>query len=78
VAEIDPAVTRANQRPQASKDTSIKTNGDARQFVEKDPGPQEDDLILGDAFNDFSVPWPPADPKFNEKSQMMFTDGVYH
>ncbi|WP_165064044.1 fused MFS/spermidine synthase [Paludisphaera rhizosphaerae] len=80
VAEIDPAVTRANQAATGLPlDTPIKTTwGDARQFVERNQDSKQYDLIYGDAFNDFSVPWHLTTREFNEKiSKMMAPTGVY-
>jgi spermidine synthase/MFS family permease len=80
VAEIDPAVTRANFMALGlPRDTTIKTTwGDARQFVEKNQDRKKYDLVFGDAFNDFSVPWHLTTYEFNEKLAKMLTDdGVY-
>ena len=59
VAEIDPAVTKANRMALGlPKDTTIRTKwGDARQFVERHQNNRKYDIVFGDAFNDFSVPW---------------------
>ncbi len=99
VAEIDPAVTRANQQgtgladgqhhvanpiPDPAKDPASHPDkivtywGDARQFVELHQDHKKYDLIFGDAFNDFSVPWHLTTREFNEKIKKMLTpDGVY-
>jgi MFS family permease len=92
VAEIDPAVTRANHAatflppplaPGAeatAKGQGIRTVwGDARQFVEKrHAGEKKYDLIFGDAFNDFSVPWHLTTRQFNDRiARMMTDDGIY-
>ncbi len=80
VAEIDPAVTRANMAATGlPNDTPIVTYwGDARQFVELHQDTKKYDLIFGDAFNDFSVPWHLTTREFNEKLKKMLTpDGVY-
>lgn len=99
VAEIDPAVTRANQKgtgladgqhqvaypiPDPAKDPASHPEkivtywGDARQFVELHQDHKKYDLIFGDAFNDFSVPWHLTTREFNEKIKKMLTpDGVY-
>ena len=80
VAEIDPAVTRANQKALGLPlDTTIKTYwGDARQFVERNQGSKKYDIVFGDAFNDFSVPWHLTTREFNNKlASMMADDGVY-
>lgn len=80
VAEIDPAVTRANFKALGlPADTPIVTHwGDARQFVERNQGKKQFDLIFGDAFNDFSVPWHLTTREFNDKlATMLAPDGVY-
>ena len=80
VAEIDPAVTRANHAVLGlARDTPIKTTwGDARQFVEKRRGKVQYDLIFGDAFNDFSVPWHLTTREFNDKiADLLAPDGLY-
>jgi spermidine synthase len=80
VAEIDPAVTRANFRALGlPRDTPIQTSwGDARQFVEKNQARKKYDIIFGDAFNDFSVPWHLTTHEFNRKlARMLNDDGVY-
>jgi hypothetical protein len=80
VAEIDPNVTRANfMATGLPRDTTIKTYwGDARQFVDLHQHTKKYDLIFGDAFNDFSVPWHLTTFEFNEKLKKMLTpSGVY-
>ncbi len=80
VAEIDPNVTRANfEATGLPRDTTITTYwGDARQFVELHQDTKKYDLIFGDAFNDFSVPWHLTTLEFNEKLKKMMTPtGVY-
>jgi spermidine synthase len=80
VAEIDPAVTRANTMATGlPKDTTIKTTwGDARQFVERNQNDKQYDLVFGDAFNDFSVPWHLTTKQFNDKiAKMMSPNGIY-
>jgi MFS family permease len=80
VAEIDPAVTNANfQATGLPRETPIKTYwGDARQFVERHQDNKQYDLIFGDAFNDFSVPWHLTTHEFNDKiAKMMSPTGVY-
>ncbi|RUL83375.1 fused MFS/spermidine synthase [Tautonia sociabilis] len=69
VAEIDPAVTEANHVALGlPRDTTIRTHwGDARQFVERSQGAEPYDLIFGDAFNDFSVPWHLTTREFNDR-----------
>ncbi len=80
VAEIDPNVTRANwEATGLPRNTTINTYwGDARQFVELHQNTKKYDLIFGDAFNDFSVPWHLTTLEFNEKLKKMMTpSGVY-
>ena len=53
------------------------TLGDARAFVNRNQG-KKYDLIFGDAFNDFSVPWHLTTKEFNDKvAGMLADDGVY-
>jgi hypothetical protein len=80
VAEIDPSVTEANHMATGlPRNTTIKTHwGDARQFVERHRTTNKYDLVFGDAFNDFSVPWHLTTREFNEKIKQMLTpNGVY-
>ena len=80
VAEIDPAVLQANyQALGLPRDTPIVTHlGDARQFIERNQEKKQFDIVFGDAFNDFSVPWHLTTREFNDKlSRMMEPDGVY-
>jgi hypothetical protein len=89
VAEIDPAITKANEMAlglgTAPSDKDIVTTwGDARAFVDKkvasiqtNPG-EKYDLIFGDAFNDFSVPWHLTTKEFNDNvAKMLKPNGVY-
>ncbi len=59
VAEIDPGVTDFNyEELSLHQDTKIKTiNQDARMYLQRLPADKKYDLIFGDAFNDFSVPY---------------------
>jgi MFS family permease len=80
VAEIDPNVTRANWMATGlPRNSTIQTYwGDARQFVDLHQDTKKYDLIFGDAFNDFSVPWHLTTFEFNEKLKKMLTpSGVY-
>lgn len=81
VAEIDRAVTNANYQATGlpRDNTTIKTHwGDARQFVDRNQDRKQYDLIFGDAFNDFSVPWHLTTHEFNEKiAKMTSPTGVY-
>jgi len=79
VIEIDPGVTQiAHQLLGLPRDTRISTyNEDARVFLEREPS-AEYDLILGDAFNDFSVPYHLTTQEFNERVQSWLNDdGLY-
>jgi MFS family permease len=82
VAEIDPAITKANIMAlglgSAKSDADIHTTwGDARAFVERNQDKRYS-LIFGDAFNDFSVPWHMTTKEFNDKVARMLDDnGVY-
>lgn len=80
VAEIDPGVTAVNHDLlQLPTDTRIQSaNQDARVFLDKlDPNTRYD-LVFGDAFNDFSVPYHLTTVEFHRilKSHMN-ADGVY-
>lgn len=94
VAEIDPSVTRANHialgledplppgDPNAGRDLpgAIRTTwGDARQYVAKHTeADRKFDIVFGDAFNDFSVPWHLTTFEFNEMiSELLTDDGIY-
>jgi spermidine synthase len=59
VVEIDPAVTSfVRQRFNLPADSRIRTfNDDARSFLMGWPDPKRYDIIYGDAFNDWSVPY---------------------
>ncbi|HBE77100.1 MAG TPA: hypothetical protein DDW65_04865, partial [Firmicutes bacterium] len=59
VAEIDPAVVKANHLALGlSNNTPVHTFiGDARNVISDLPANTKYDLIYGDAFNDLSVPW---------------------
>jgi spermidine synthase/MFS family permease len=80
VAEIDPSVTRANWTALGlpPKTTIHTTWGDARQFVDKNRKTRKFDIVYGDAFNDFSVPWHLTTREFNQMiSDMLTPDGIY-
>jgi predicted MFS family arabinose efflux permease len=82
VAEIDPAILKANRKAlglgSVPSDNDITTHlGDARAFVDRNQANQYD-LVFGDAFNDFSVPWHLTTKEFNDKVSKMIGDkGVY-
>ncbi|MCC7353498.1 MAG: fused MFS/spermidine synthase [Anaerolineae bacterium] len=67
VTEIDPGVTRvAHEELGLPYDTGIITyNDDARSFLARDRDGRYD-LVVGDAFNDFSVPYHLTTLEFNE------------
>ncbi len=79
VIEIDPEVTRvAFDYLGLSPDTHIVTyNQDARMVVPKLPKGQYD-LVIGDAFNDISIPFHLTTREFNEQIRALLTDdGIY-
>jgi spermidine synthase len=79
VLEIDPGVTRvAHDFLGLPPDTRIVThNQDARLFLEHVPA-RRYNLIMGDAFNDFSVPYHLTTREFNERVRAWLTDdGLY-
>jgi spermidine synthase len=79
VIEIDPEVTEvAHEKLGLSRDTEILSyNEDARMFLVRTPD-QRYDLILGDAFNDFSVPYHLTTKEFNDRVRAWLADdGLY-
>jgi spermidine synthase len=76
VIEIDPGVTRvAYALLGLDRDTAIRSfNEDARLFMERTPD-QRYDLIMGDAFNDFSVPYHLTTLEFNQRVQAWLDEG---
>jgi len=79
VIEIDPGVTRTAYSSLGLKqDTRIVShNQDARLFMEKQPA-RPYDLILGDAFNDYSVPYHLTTREFNQRVRAWLApDGLY-
>jgi len=79
VIEIDPEVTRVVfEYLGLSPDTSIVThNEDARMVVPKLPEGQYD-MVIGDAFNDLSVPYHLTTMEFNEQIRVLLKDnGIY-
>jgi spermidine synthase len=79
VIEIDPGVTQvAHDWLGLSPETRITTfNQDARLFLEQTPSNRYD-LILGDAFNDFSVPYHLTTKEFNDRVEAwLVDDGLY-
>jgi spermidine synthase len=80
VAEIDPYVTEvAHEMLGLPRDTDIESyNRDARILIEEGAvsGPYE--IVIGDAFNDYSVPYHLTTLEFNQGVASMLTDdGLY-
>jgi spermidine synthase len=79
VIEIDPGVTEvAHDYLGLSRDTEVVTyNEDARLFLEREPAGAFD-LVMGDAFNDFSVPYHLTTKEFNDRVRAWLADdGLY-
>jgi spermidine synthase len=79
VIEIDPGVTEvAYQQLGLSRNTRITSfSEDARMFLRREPT-ESYDLIIGDAFNDFSVPYHLTTREFNERVKAWLEpDGLY-
>jgi spermidine synthase len=79
VVEIDPGVTRtAYNLLGLSRNTRIASyNEDARLFLSRPPT-KTYDLILGDAFNDYSVPYHLTTREFNQRVRAWLApDGLY-
>ncbi|MFK7802026.1 MAG: fused MFS/spermidine synthase [Anaerolineae bacterium] len=79
VIEIDPEVTQiAHDLLGVSRDLGIQSiNEDARQYLIGEPDTQFD-LIVGDAFDDFSVPYHLTTTEFNELvKSWLKSDGIY-
>lgn len=79
VIEIDPGVTQiAYDYLGLSRETRIVSyNEDARTFLHQTPTRQYD-LIMGDAFNDFSVPYHLTTKEFNDRVRAWLKpDGLY-
>ncbi|MBI4319921.1 MAG: fused MFS/spermidine synthase [Chloroflexi bacterium] len=80
VVEIDPGVTEvAYAHLGLPQDTTIKTfTEDARMFFERNSFGQKYDLVMGDAFNDLSLPYHLTTLEFNEKvKKALQPDGFY-
>jgi spermidine synthase len=80
VAEIDPAVTEvARERLGVKADTKIVSHAqDARLFLATLEPTRKYNLVVGDAFNDFSVPYHLTTREFNDLvRQHMTDDGIY-
>lgn len=80
VAEIDPEVTKINyEKLGLSENTKIKTaNMDARIFLKNLPADKKYDLIFGDAFNDYAVPYHLTTKEFGQLVKAHLSeDGFY-
>ena len=80
VTEIDPGVTLvAHQLLGLAEDTRIEThNLDARLFLVRQEGRQSYDLVFGDAFNDYSVPFHLTTREFDQMvADALGDDGLY-
>lgn len=80
VIEIDPDVTKvAYDHLGLRADTRIKTfNEDGRMFFDNNKVGVKYDLVLGDAFNDLSIPYHLTTYEFHEKiKQVLEPDGYY-
>lgn len=79
VIEIDPGVTQfAYEMLNLQRDASVVTfNEDARMFMARPPN-KKYDLVLGDAFNHYSVPYHLTTKEFNDRVKAwMADDGLY-
>ena len=79
VIEIDPGVTDiAHEMLGLRRDTRVVTfNEDARVFLDREPNGSYD-LIFGDAFNDYSVPYHLTTKEFNDRVRAWLADdGLY-
>lgn len=80
VVEIDPGVTQvAYQWLGLPLTSTIRSfNEDARQFVTRESPREQYNLVLGDAFNDLSVPYHLTTLEFSQRvSQFLQPDGLY-
>lgn len=80
VSEIDPGVTEVNKTHLAlPANASTKTeNIDARMYLARRSSETKFDLVFGDAFNDFSVPYHLTTVEFHRLLKAhMSQDGVY-
>ncbi len=79
VIEIDPGVTQvAHELLGLKPDSRVRTfNEDARMFLEREPDTRYS-LIMGDAFNDYSVPYHLTTREFNDRVRAWLADdGIY-
>ena len=80
VAEVDPAVTRVvfEHMDVPHNPNIISYNMDARQYLISTAGSKRYNFILGDAFNDFSVPYHLTTKEFNQLVRDHLADnGIY-
>lgn len=80
VSEIDPGVTQVNKTHLGlPTNTPIETqNIDARMYLSRLPKEKKFDLVFGDAFNDFSVPYHLTTREFHQLlKEHMSQDGIY-
>lgn len=80
VSEIDPGVTEVNMTHLGlATNTPIETqNLDARMYLSRLPKDKKFDLVFGDAFNDFSVPYHLTTLEFHQLlKRHMSQDGIY-
>lgn len=79
VLEIDPGVTQiAHEKLGLPADTTIESfNGDARLYMTGRPD-RTFDLVVGDAFNDFSVPYHLTTSGFNERVKAWLAPGGFY
>jgi spermidine synthase len=80
VAEIDPGVTAtAIEMLGLRPDTRVVTyNRDAREVVEAKQGTAKYDLVFGDAFNDFQIPYHLTTREFAQKVRnLLAPEGLY-
>jgi spermidine synthase len=77
VIEIDPGVTEVAYRHLAlPQETTIRSiNEDARRHISRLPQERRYDIIVGDAFNDFSVPYHLTTLEFNQVIDQHLTGG---
>ena len=79
VIEIDPGVTQSAYASLGlARDSRIRSfNEDARTFLQQEPDKRYS-LIMGDAFNDYSVPYHLTTLEFNERVRAWLADdGLY-
>ncbi len=80
MVEIDPAVTQvAHEELGLSPSTSVKPyNQDARMFLIDRPPGEKYDLVVGDAFNDASVPYHLTTLECNEQIKAIMTPNGFY